>query len=183
MPTQFVYKDSELPSHIKWQVVSFLRSQWPDGFEGKNKMRDWITPEYQHPLHFVLMEKDLLVSFVGVVWKELEHIGITYKTYGLSGVFTYPSFRKRGYGLQLVKSAKEYIEKQDGDITLFTSLQKGFYEKAGFIRLDSAKLLEGDSKNPKEHEEPVFMLFQSEKGKTHRKDFETKPIYFGEDTW
>ena len=183
MPTQFVYNESEIPPQIKWQIISFLRVQWPDGFVGKNQYRNWISPEYQHPFHFVLMENDLLVSFVGVVWKNLDHAGETYKTYGLSGVFTYPSFRKKGYGLQLVKSARDYIEKQDGDIVLFTSTQKGFYEKAGFIKLEGVKLLEGARNNAVVHDEPVFVLFLSEKGKAHRNDFETKPIYFGENTW
>lgn len=184
MVKQFIYQNNELPSLIKWQVVSFTRIVWPEGFVGENQFRDWISPEKYHPLHFVFMANDLLVSYVGVVWKELEHIGVTYKTYGLSGVFTYPSFRNQGYGLQLVKSAKEYIEKQqDGDIVLFPSMQKGFYEKTGFILMEHAKLFEGNTKQPKEHNEQVFMLFLSEKGNEHRKDFETKPIYFGENVW
>jgi len=183
MPEQFFFRDSDLPSHIKWQILSFLRVEWPDGFVGKNELRDWIHHPYQHAVHFTLIENDLLVSYVGIVWKELEHVGETFKTYGLSGVFTYPSFRNRGYGLQLVKVGKEYIQNQDGDIALFTSTQKDFYEKAGFIKLEGVKLLEGARNNPVEHDEPVFMLFLSEKGKAYRKDFETKPIYFGEDTW
>ncbi len=177
------YQDNELPIEIKWQILSFLRVEWPDGFVGKNQLRDWITSECLHPVHFVLIENNLLVSFVGVVWKELEHAGNTYKTYGLSGVFTYPSFRKHGYGLQLVKTAKEYIDKQDGDIVLFTSMKKGFYEKATFILMNNSILLEGDPKQPTKHNEDIFMLFLSGKGKAARKDFETKPIYFGEDTW
>jgi predicted acetyltransferase len=183
MVKQFIYKDEQLPSHIKWQIISFFRVEWSNGFSGKNQSRDWISSPNDHPIYFVLMENDLLVGFVGVVWKNLEHNGIQYKTYGLSGVFTYPPFRKQGYGLQLVKSAKEYIEKQDGDIVLFTSIQKGFYEKAGFIRIDTAKLLEGDPENPKIHEEDVFMLLLLDKGKGGRNDFETKPIYFGRDIW
>src|SRR5690348_5357747 len=94
MIQQFMYKDTEFPSHIKWQVISFTRMQWPEGFVGKNQFRDWITPEKYHSLHFVLMANELLISYVGVVWKELEHAGEIYKTYGLSGVFTFPSFRK-----------------------------------------------------------------------------------------
>lgn len=184
MVQQTIYKTGKLPSDIKWQVLSFLRIQWPEGFLGKNRLRDWITDENLHPVSFVRMENNLVLSYTEVVWKELKHCGVIYKTYGLTGVFTYPTFRKEGHGLGVVKAAKEYIKKQkDGDIVLFTSIHRGFYEKAGFTYIDNVKLFEGDSKHPKEHKENVFMLFLSEKGRAGRSDFETKPIYFGENTW
>ena len=184
MVQQTVYKAGKLPSHIKWQVLSFLRIQWPEGFQGKNRLRDWITKEDLHPVSFVCTENNLVLSYAEVVWKELKHCGVIYKTYGLTGVLTYPTFRKEGHGLALVKAAKKYIEEQkDSDIVLFTSIHRGFYEKAGFTYINNIKLLEGDPKLPKEHDENVFMLFLSEKGKTGRRDFETKPIYFGENTW
>ena len=147
-------------------------------------MRGWITKNELHPVSFVITKNNLLISYAEVVWKNLTHCGITYKTYGLTGVFTYPSFRKEGHGLTVVNAAKEYIEKQkDGDIVLFTSQHRGFYEKAGFILINNIKLLEGDPKNPKEHDENVFMMFLSEKGKAGINDFESKPIYFGKSTW
>jgi len=102
MPKQQIYQDKELPEPFKWQVLDFLRIVWSDGFEGKNSTRDWITKSSHHPLHFVLIESNnLLVSYVGVVWKYLEHAGEAYKMYGLSGVFTYPQFRGQHYGLNL----------------------------------------------------------------------------------
>lgn len=183
MVVQKIYESNDLPEHIKWQVLSFLRIEWPDGFVGENKLRDWISEKENHPVSFVLTENNLLISHVEVVWKELKHAGNTYKTYGLSGMFTYPSFRKQGYGQELVASAKKYIESQDGDIVLFTSCVQGFYEKAGFLRLDKAKVLKGDPNNPETENESVFMLFLSEKGKQGQKDFEEKPIYFGVNTW
>jgi len=183
MIQKFIYKEEELPTEIKWQILSFLRMQWPEGFQAENQLRDWIIRPQNHPIHFVLVEKGLVVSYVGVVWKNLAHAGKIYKTYGLSGVFTYPSFRKKGYGLQLVKDAKKYIEKTDADIILFTSVLRGFYEKAGFMHLPKAKILKGCQSSPVEHRESVYMLFLSKKGRAGRKDFETKPVYFGKDTW
>ena len=178
------YKTGKLPADIKWQVLSFLRVQWPEGFQGKNKLRDWITDEKLHPVSFVFTENSLVLSYTEVVWKNLEHCGISYKTYGLTGVFTYPSFRKEGYGLTLIKTAKSYIEKQrDGDIIFFTSMTKGFYEKAGFIRMEKVKTFFGDPNNPEKSPETAYMLFLSDKGRRGKSDFETKPIYFGEDTW
>jgi hypothetical protein len=65
----------------------------------------------------------------------------------------------------------------------FTTMTKGLYEKAGFIRMERIKTLYGDQNNPKTSPETAYMLFMSEKGKAGRKDFETKPIYFGDHTW
>jgi GNAT superfamily N-acetyltransferase len=42
---------------------------------------------------------------VRVVWKRIEHDGETYETGGLTGVFTFPDFRRRGYGTQVVEAA------------------------------------------------------------------------------
>lgn len=184
MVKQRIFKSNELPDVLKWQILSFLRIQWPDGFVGKNKLRDWVIKGEWHPLHFVLVEENsLLVSYLGVVWKYLKHRSVNYKTYGLSGVFTNPSFRRQGHGARLVKSAKAYIEKSGGDIALFPSTQKGFYEKAGFRRMEKVKLLKGNPSQPEEVKENEFMLFLSDKGKKGRTDFVIKPVYFGEDTW
>jgi predicted acetyltransferase len=184
MLKQKIYKTGELPSDIKWQVLSFLRIQWPEGFQGANRFRNWITEESLYPVSFVRMENDLLLSYAEIVWKNLEHCGVMFKTYGLTGIFTYPSFRSEGHGLSVVKAAKQYIEKQkDGDVTFFTTMTKGFYEKAGFIRMERVKTLYGDKSKPKSSPETAYMLFLSEKGKRARQHFETKPVYFGTKTW
>jgi ribosomal protein S18 acetylase RimI-like enzyme len=99
-------------------------------------------------------------------------------------VFTYPAFRGQGYGLQLVQSARHYIERKgDADIIIFHSTVNGFYEQAGFERMDDLITLIGDPLNPEKSPETAFMLFLSEKGKRGRKSFETRPLYFGEKTW
>lgn len=179
-----MYHDSELPESSKWQILDFLRIVWSGGFEDKNRTRDWISKPSHHPLHFVLVEaNNLLVSYVGVVWKYLNHAGQKYKMYGLSGVFTYPQFRGQGYGLNLVKKAKQYIDKSDGDICLFPSKLTNFYEKAGFLRMKKVTLIEKPEEEPVSNNENVYMLFLSEKAKSKKRDFETKPIYFGETVW
>ncbi len=177
-----IYQQSDLPDHLKWQIISFLRTQWPDGFEGENLYRDWISHKEDNPVSIIMAEGNLVIAHTEVVWKTLEHDGQSYKMYGLSGVFTFP-FRKKGYGTQVVKAAKKYMEKSDGDIVLFPSSKQGFYEKAGFIPMPNVALLEGDKNNPKKHDEATFMLFLSEKGKRGRESFEKSPIYFGTDIW
>ncbi len=50
MVKQLVYESAALPPDLKCQVLSFLRVEWPDGFMGENRLRDWITKEADHPL-------------------------------------------------------------------------------------------------------------------------------------
>ncbi len=180
---QIYQHQKDIPPLIHQQVLDFLRHEWPDGFEGENRLRKWITEEEMHPVTFLLIEKGILISCVQVVWKYLEHAGETYKAYGLTGVFTYPQFRKQGHGLRLLQAAREYIEKQDVDIVMFNSDRTGFYEKGGFERMDKVVTLKGGKSNPEKEDNYAFMLFLSEKGKSGRIAFESSPVYFGVDTW
>ena len=116
MVEQHLYTSADFPAELKCQTLSFLRVEWPEGFMGDNRLRNWITNEADHPIHLVLVEAGLLISHINVVWKYLEHGGITYKTYGLTGVFTYPSFRGQGYGSRLIEAGTAYIRASDGDI-------------------------------------------------------------------
>lgn len=177
------FSEKDLPGHLRWQILSFLRIQWPDDFSGENQFRDWIGRNEFHPTHIVMTHGNILISHVAVVSKQLTHIGQTYKTYGLSGMFTYPSLRGKGRGLNVVKTAIDYIGKQDGDIVLITSILAGYYEKAGIEYLPSAKVFSGNPDHQKDACERVYMQFLSEKGKAGRKDFETHPIFFGPQVW
>ena len=137
-----------------------------------------------HPITFLVEEKGVLISRLEVVWNILQHAGEEYKTYALSGVFTFPAFRKQGYGLQLVQSAKDYIEQRgEADIVLFHSTLKGFYEQAGFERMDNLVTLVGDPQHPERSDETGFMLFLSEKGKRGRNSFEKGSVYVGKSMW
>ena len=181
-----IYSSDEYPAYLKCQTLSFLRMEWPEGFVGKNRLRDWITPEKMHPVHFVIVEGEILISHLEVVWIPLIHKGIEYKTYGLTGVLTYPQFRKQGFGSRLVKEATKYINKSDADIAMYHVGQDlvNFYNSScGWEPIYKAKTLKGSKDNPVADDGVMMALFLSEKGKKGRKDFETIPFYFGEDTW
>ena len=179
-----MFESQDLPERFKCQILSFARIEWPELFSGNLRLRDWSTKPEMHPVSFLLEEEGVLISHLEVVWQVLQYAGEAYKAYGLTGVFTYPAFRKQGYGLQLVQSAKDYIEQRgDADIVIFHSTVKGFYEKVGFEPMDSMVTLVGDPHNPERSDETGFMLFLSEKGKRGRNSFEKGPLYFGEKTW
>jgi aminoglycoside 2'-N-acetyltransferase I len=186
MVEQRIFPSHELPSDLKWQILSFLRINAPEGFVGKNLWRDWISKEDDHPVHIVLVERGILISHTEVVWKYLEHAGELYKAYGLSGVFTYPTFRGRGFGKQVVEAGTQYIRGSDADLGMFWCQPrlKIFYAQCGWTPMEAATTLIGPKDAPVVSNELLMMLFLSGKGQKGRPALEREPIYFGEDaTW
>ncbi len=179
------YTGKELPANLKCQVLSFQRIQWPEGFVEENRRRDWIHHAEQHPTHFVLVENGVLISYAGVLWKYLEHAGELHKTYGLSGVLTYPAFGRQGYGSGVVAAATAYIRGSDADVGLFTCAHhlKDFYMASKWNPMEGAVLLGGPSSAPYPNEDLVMMGFFSAKGKCGRSAFASMPIYFDDDLW
>jgi GNAT superfamily N-acetyltransferase len=182
---QHIYRSKELPTELRCQILSFLRIAWPEGFVGENRLRNWISPEDEHPVHIVLVEAGILVSHTEVKWKNLDHAGERYKVYGLSGVFTYPAFRGEGYGTEVVRGGTKYIDEQDGDIGMFhcDPERSSFYDRCGWIPMKGSTTLEGDPKKPIVSAQLMMMCFLSEKGKRGRTAFERESVYFGETTW
>lgn len=184
MIKQHLFESRDVPERFQCQILSCVRIEWPELFSGDRRLRDWTSKPELHPVTLLLEEEGVLISRLEVVWDVLYHAGEAYTTYGLSGAFTYPAFRKQGYGVQLVQSARDYIEQRgDADIVLLHSTLEGFYEKAGFERMEGLITLVGNPHNPERSAETGFMLFLSEKGKRGRNSFENKPVYIGESIW
>lgn len=186
MVNLLVFPQAQLPPEISCQVLSFLRVTWPEGFTGENRLRSWITRAEHHPVSFALIESGLLIAHAQVVWKMLEHSGIVYKTYGLTGVFTYPSFQGQGYGLQVIQAATQSIAQSDADIGMFhcdPSLNS-FYAQAGWQAMEGAVTWLGERSNPYLSDELMMMQFFSEKGRLGSESFTSQPVFFDEDsTW
>jgi hypothetical protein len=184
MPVLTYFPQSDLPPEIECQILSFLRIHWPDGFEGENRLRGWITRIDFHPVSYVLLENGLLIAHAQVVWKLLEHAGETYLTYGLTGVFTYPSFRGQGYGLEVIRAASQAITHSGADIGMFhcSPALGRFYALAGWTPMEGAVTYVGTRDAPVQVDELMMMQFFSEKGQRGRETFLSIPVFFDEDT-
>lgn len=182
----FTFAGDALPSEFKWQILSFMRVQWFHGFQGKLRLRDWITPSAHHPLHFLITENSFVISQCEVVWKYLDHAGETYKVYGLSGVFTFPDHQRQGYGKQVVDRATRYIDASDGDVAMLwcDPHNRPFYLRCGWKFIESARtLFTADDGTVVEEAESLMMLFISEKGRQSETAFWNEPIQFGDGLW
>jgi hypothetical protein len=184
MEIRIFASNADLPDSLRWQIISIIRMQWHEvagDYTGPQAL-----PEAWHPSHIVGTDGDAIVSYAGVVWREIEHAGEMFRTYGLSSVFTFPALRRRGFGGTVVQCATSRI-RQAGDCdiaVLFTTDGiKPFYERRGWQAMPSTEFLIGDRASPKLHEAVAMMLFVSGKGNHHRPAFEHARVYFGDDPW
>src|SRR3954467_1702633 len=180
MPEIVTFHDHELPADLRCQILSFHRLVWPEDFAGENRLRHWIQPARYHPFHVAIVDAGVLVSYAGVMWKDLEHAGQIYRTYGLSGVLTYPMFRRQGYGRQGVEAATDIIPASDADIGLFVCLPhlSDFYAASGWMPMEQGVLRHAPKSLAQPTPERVMMAFFSPTGKAARPSFESIPIDF-----
>jgi len=179
------YPQSQLPEKWFYQIISFQRLVFGDGFVGDNQYRNIISHPDQNPISFIIAHDDILIAHAQVLTKSVNHQGQTYQLLGPSGIFVYPAFRGQGYGKKVVNLAQDYIATQDGvDIHMISCEPHnvGFYQKCGYQFWDIG-IQVGGRGNPEFSPEKVAYLLVSDKAKLHHHDFETTPLYFGEDMW
>ena len=184
MPQLRTYDHDEFPVALKWQALSFMRVEWPFIFAGDLRFAtDIYWPELA-PTHFAVTHSDLLLSYAAVIRTRLDHAGQTYGVAGLGNVFTFPPYRREGFGSQVVVAATRHIEAGNADVAaLFCAADHaGFYERRGWVALSGATTLVGPKADPSPYDVLRMMLFVSDRGKAGRLAFESQPWYVG-DPW
>ena len=179
------FPSSDLPPHLKCQILSFIRVEWWWVFQGKNQFWDYTIKD-THPVNVIIHEQDVIISHVEVNWRMLTHKAKSYKVYGLSAVFTYPAFRKQGFGKQAVQAATDYIQQSDADIAMLFCLPhlKGFYEACGWTYMQNTSTLYGNPDIPEQDDEVILLMsFVSNTAKQDRNQFDDTSIYVGKYTW
>lgn len=183
-PELRTYTSENIPCAYEHQVRSFIRIEWWDGYQ-HSVNPPFGNPDF-NPQHFVLVEEDCLYGAARVNRKIINHQDQSYICYGLGGVFTYPAFRKRGYGEWVVREATNHIHQQvDADIAVLWTLTHNiaFYERNGWEHTPNIRMMIGDPLNPYRSSEELMMLFASDKAKVNRQQFESHNVYFGKNAW
>lgn len=182
MPQLTIYPSlNDLPASLACQAHAFIRITWFDIFQ--YDLHGAMMPPEWHSTHITISEENILFAHGAVVWKSLHHAGQDYKCYGLSSVFTYPAFRKKGYGSQIAQAATNYIRQDPhADLAiLWTSPQlEPFYGQYGWKHMPNTIIQLGDPEHPRPDDGYIMMLFFSEKARTAYDTFIQTPIYFGE---
>lgn len=177
-----VYRSSaELPIHFYYQAQSFVRMEFIDGDAYD------IDGEIDKPaMHVVVANGKSLLSYVQVTWTTLDVAGETFKCYGLGGMMTYPAYRKRGLGGQVLDAAMSLIrEDSAADVALLWTAHHNvhFYTEHGWEAMPNLLTTVGDPANPQVYDEEMrMMLFLSERGQAARPHFEGR-VYVGQETW
>lgn len=181
MPELTVYQQPEFPALYKWQAIAFMRMEWASIFYDDNLyISETYPPEFE-PVHFVIAQDDSLLSYATIMRLKIPHAGVDYDIYGFGNLLTFPPYRRRGYGGQILQSATEFIRQSDVDVAILfcDRLLESFYADKGWICTQSPTRL-GSPDTFKEYTPSRMMLFVSEKGQRGRTGFETKPIYIDE---
>lgn len=128
------YTGAEIPPHIWWQVVTFKRVEWPwddDGLIGNQPFAN----DDLHAMYFALLNDKVLISHALVTREVGKTAARVYRILGLGDVFTFPAYRKKGYGMQVVRAATDHmIQASEADFgMLFCGPHmEGFYRKSGW---------------------------------------------------
>lgn len=184
MPEIKTYTLDTLPEAIKWQITSFVRMEWPFIFEDAPYW-DYFAGKTVHEATLVLVEGDVVISHAEANRRDVIHNGVVYNMYGVSAVFTYPGWRGKGFGRQIVEAVTAHIDHTDADAAMLFCAPRhiAFYAASGWERVDTPVLF-GTRDNPQTEEYGKLMMrFVSEKGQRARTDFEQQPVYVGPTTW
>lgn len=178
MPELTIYQQPHFPAIYKWQAIAFMRMEWSSIFYDDNLyMSETYPPELQ-PVHFVMAEDDSLLSYASLLKLSLQHAGIDYLIYGFGNLLTFPPYRSRGYGGQILQAATEFIQQSnvDAGILFCDHLLESFYAEKGWVATPSPTRL-GTPDHYKEYAPSRMMLFVSEEGQRGKSDFESQPVY------
>ena len=111
----------------------------------------------------------------------MNHIGKIFKVYCLGDVFTYPAFRHRGFGQQVMTFATDSIRADTtADVAiLFTDPDlQSFYAQSGWEYIPELRSSIGDPDLPEDYSGAfAMMMFLSHTAKTLRDKFVTTPIF------
>ena len=180
-----IFTNADLPEAYAHQIRDFVRIHWFDVYQFSS--REPVSPDELSPVYHVMVEDQALYSSATVVRRLIRHEGVEYMCYGLSAVLTYPYFRKRGYGSQLVKAATDRIKQTpDADIAWLQTGpdREGFYHQFGWEHMPQLKILSGDPVQPKMESDGFFMLlFVSAKAKAQQHILENASLYLGPYLW
>lgn len=154
-------------------VYSLLWKVWPgqNSFEEafarfKNKVVEKNTDVVDR-LRFVVWKDNQIVAHASIFAREVHTDHRSIRLGGLAAVCTYPDYRKRGFGAQVVRAAFELIDHGTFPVALWMTTVPDFYKKLG------ARIIENTWVNTKNIEDP----------KTDPWPDEEKMIYPASYTW
>jgi GNAT superfamily N-acetyltransferase len=137
------YPQAELPAGLRAEQLRLHRQAWPETEDAGH------DPEL-NPLTMLLLDGQKALAVLDILSKVIEHHGHRYKVSGLSAVVTDEAHRGHGYGLELVREARQTMAERGRDLGIFTCDAElaGFYQQAGWQLLPGTVLIGGTREQP-----------------------------------
>ena len=184
MVTLATYQQPEFPAALKWQVIAFMRMEWPFVFQGDGRfITEPYAPQLQ-PVHFAATEGDVLFSYATVFRLTIHHAGTDYQAFAFGNMFTFPPFRHEGHGHRVLTLATDYIRASGADLGMLFCDPKlqTFYASCDW-QASGNQTLVGTPEHYHVHDALTMVLFSSEKGARGRADFAAQPLYLDMPPW
>jgi predicted GNAT family N-acyltransferase len=140
-----VFTGSDLPEAHAHQIRSFIRLHWDEPY--LHDIDAPLVPPERNPRHVVMAERHAVFSHARVVHAPFRFGGDVYRLYGVGDVFTYPAFRKRGFGGEVMARATALIRedaKADLAILFCDETLESFYAQHGWRAVPSLEATAGD---------------------------------------
>jgi GNAT superfamily N-acetyltransferase len=179
MPQLHGYPHQKFPSDLNWQAVSFMRVEWPSILLGGHRLGNETYPADRHPIHIVVTEQQMLISYATIMQLALPHAGSIYDVAAFGNMFTFPAFRGEGYGRQVVDAAVHFIQMSTVDVGIVFCKPHllRFYRARGWEAMDGARTRVGTPGSFTDHPYHRLMLFVSDHGRRARSAFAQSPLY------
>ena len=170
-----------IPLRLETQVRSLLYAEWPRDDEDE-AARLIINPEL-HPVYFILMDGDQVLSYARTIWTTVTHLGQRFKLYGLGDVVTKVGFRHKSYGGRIVREATAHIKSDreaDAAVLLTEPKLEMFYRRSGWDYVAGLRVVTRECDAGATF---PMMLFLSVKARAARETFATDTLALPGDEW
>lgn len=182
MTSVVTFGQDSLPRALKAQVLAILEVAWASGRSIEERLDRPLHDPRSAPVCMLLVDGDVVLAYLAMPSKVIEHAGVTYRVAGLSSVATHPEHLRNGHGGTLVTAAREWIEASGADLGIFTcdAPLVPFYVACGWTHMPMTVVVGGTRAQPFRADElgkQTLMGFFSDLAQGHRADFADADVY------
>ena len=155
-----------------------MRVAWPSIRLNGHRLGTETYPARYEPVHFVLTERDVLISYAALMWLDLCHADTRYRVAAFGNVFTYSAFRGEGDGQRVVDAVAASIDGSAADVAILFCKPHlvRFSSNRGWDVREGARTRVGPPEASAEHSYRRLMRVLSAQGRQGRLSFTCQPL-------
>jgi aminoglycoside 2'-N-acetyltransferase I len=152
------FSEAATPYVLRRQVRAMQEEAWPSTDPRDAAALDpWHDPELR-PTSVLLVDGDVVLSALDLLFADIEHSGRSWSAVGLSAVVTARAHQGNGHARVLVTWVRDSLPDMRVDLGLFTCDRSlvGFYSGCGWEVLPGTVLVGGTPDQPFASDRPEF---------------------------